>query len=64
MPLTEEQLENVAFAIWERSRPVKQSPLMNAREFWDRLPEHFKDDCREQSKAAIEAYKACLEGGV
>ena len=56
--MTEEQIENVAFAIWKCDYPVLT--LTD----WAEYSEAVKKIYYKRAKAAIKAYKACLKEGL
>lgn len=56
--MTPEQLENVAFAIWQTDYPV----LTLAD--WAYYSEPVKKMYYKRAKAAIKAYKSCLKEGL
>ena len=56
--MTEEQIENVAFAIWKSSYPTLT--FID----WAEYSEAVKKMYYKRAKAAIKAYKACLKEGL
>lgn len=53
--MTEEQIENVAFAIWQTDFPFLTLPD------WVTYSDNVKKFYYTRAKAAIKAYKYCLE---
>lgn len=51
--MTDEQIENVAFAIWQTDYPMLKLPD------WIAYSERVKRMYCKRAKAAIKAYKAC-----
>lgn len=56
--MTEEQIENVAFAIWKTDFPILELPD------WVVYSDRVKKIYYARAKASIKAYKACLKEGV
>ena len=56
--MTEEQIENVAFAIWKCDYPALSLPD------WVEYSKRVKQMYYKRAKAAIKAYKACLKEGL
>lgn len=56
--MTDEQIENVAFAIWQTDYPMLKLPD------WIAYSEQVKRMYCKRAKAAIKVYKACLKEGV